>query len=323
LKKSVYIWADADSTIGYGHFVRSLALTDMIKEHFDCTFFTQTPTEYQKREVLKICKLIELPSEDKKFEMFFQHLTGDEIVVLDNYFFISEYQKEIKQIGCKLICIGTNDKHYYADVVINYVLNESDFSAESYTKFCLGLDWLLVRKPFLNATKRKTDILSIKNVVICFGGTDQFELTEKAISALNDLSDIFDIHVISTDIIGDLRINNMLRQNIKMHINASAEEIAVIFSQCDIAILSASSVAQEALACNIPVIAGYYINNQKNFYNYLFENNYILGVGNMMNEDFPATLLSTIDYLISNGFDTKRIDIKGTKNNYIRLLSAL
>ena len=241
MKKKVYIWADADSVIGYGHFVRSLALADMIKEHFDCTFFTQAPTEYQKKEVLKICKLIELPSNDKRFEIFFLYLTGDEIVVLDNYFFMSEYQKEIKQTGCKLICIGTNDKHYYADTVINYVLNENDFSAESYTKFCLGPDWILIRKPFLNAPKRKANISNIKDIVICFGGTDQFKLTEKAISALNKRSDISDIHVISTDRIGYLRINNMLRQNIKMHINASGEEIASTFSQCDIAILSAIS----------------------------------------------------------------------------------
>ena len=108
-----------------------------------------------------------------------------------------------------------------------------------------------------------------------------------------------------------------------MHINASGEEIASTFSQCDIAILSASSVVQEALACNTPVIAGYYIDNQRDFYNYLLHNNYIIGVGDMNNDNFPATLLSAIDHSVLTGFNAKYINTKSIKDNYIRLFSTL
>ena len=40
----------------------------MLKADFDCTFFTQYPTNYQKKEVLKVCKLIELPDTDEKYK---------------------------------------------------------------------------------------------------------------------------------------------------------------------------------------------------------------------------------------------------------------
>ena len=33
---------------------------------------------------------------------FLSHLQGDEIVVLDNYFFTTDYQRAIKQKGCRL-----------------------------------------------------------------------------------------------------------------------------------------------------------------------------------------------------------------------------
>ena len=95
-KQKIFFRADADKQIGYGHFVRSLALADMIKEDFDCIFFTQSPTEYQKREIQKVCPLIELPSNDTKLVVFLNFLQGDEIVFLDNYFFTSDYQLQIK-----------------------------------------------------------------------------------------------------------------------------------------------------------------------------------------------------------------------------------
>ena len=323
-KIKIYFRADAGDRIGYGHFIRSLALADILKNDFDCTFFTQTPTDFQKREARKVCKLVELPADETKFDLFLTTIRGDEIVILDNYFFTSEYQRILKNEGCKLICFGTNDKHYYADVIINYVLSENDFSAENYTKFCLGFEWMLLREPFFCMVHRKNNILDEKkNVVICFGGTDQFELTEKAVSVLKRMPVISDIHVISTNVIGALRIDHLCSQNVNMHINISAQEVADIFSQCDIAIVSASSIAQEALACHIPVIAGYYLDNQQNLYNYLLKNQYIMGVGDLMNEDFTKHLSETLNHFILNGFEVQTFDCNRLRNNYIHLLSTL
>ena len=95
IRKKVYIRADADKQIGFGHFIRCLALADMLKEHFDCFFYTQQPSDYQIEEINKICTLKSLPSDDRKFQLFLDELSGSEIVVLDNYFFTSDYQKAI------------------------------------------------------------------------------------------------------------------------------------------------------------------------------------------------------------------------------------
>lgn len=48
-KRQIIFRADAGKRIGYGHFVRTLALADMLKEEFECVFVTQDPTEYQKK----------------------------------------------------------------------------------------------------------------------------------------------------------------------------------------------------------------------------------------------------------------------------------
>ena len=78
--------ADAGVNIGYGHFIRSLALADMLKEEFDCVFYTAEPTPYQIGELQKVCSYASLP-EATKFEAFLACLNGTEIVVLDNYFY--------------------------------------------------------------------------------------------------------------------------------------------------------------------------------------------------------------------------------------------
>ena len=85
MKRKIFFRADAAAHIGYGHFVRSLALADMLKDDFDCTFFTMSPTRYQQEEVAKVCKLVSLPSDDSRFDIFLGMISGDEIVVLDNY----------------------------------------------------------------------------------------------------------------------------------------------------------------------------------------------------------------------------------------------
>lgn len=82
-------------------------------------------------------------------------------MVLDNYFFTTDYQRAIKEKGCCLVCVDDmHDKHYVADVVINHGLtDESLFDVEPYTKLCLGFDWALLRHPFIEAVKNSVVIL--------------------------------------------------------------------------------------------------------------------------------------------------------------------
>jgi spore coat polysaccharide biosynthesis predicted glycosyltransferase SpsG len=123
MKRKVIFRADAGQNIGYGHFIRSLALADMLRNDFDILFATVNPTDYQKAELAKVCPFIGF-KEETHFNDFRYFLKGNEIVVLDNYFFTTDYQKAIKEKGCKLVCIDDmHDKHYVADVVINHGLD--------------------------------------------------------------------------------------------------------------------------------------------------------------------------------------------------------
>lgn len=317
-KNKIFFRADASKQIGYGHFVRSLALADMLKDNFDCTFFTQSPTEYQKNEVERICKLVELPSDETKFDVFLSYLSGDEIVVLDNSFYSTDYQVSIRIRGCRLVCLGGNDKHYVADLIISQgTLDSSSFSAEIYTKFCLGLNWALLRRPFLeNKNKIKTES-AIRRVVVCFGGTDFHNFTGKVTKILCKLPFIEKIDIIIGDVY-EGSIESDCIPKVQMHKNLSAEEIVLLFDQNDLAILSSSSICIEAMACNIPVIAGYYVDNQDAFYHILEKSNYIIGIGSLLDPNMTDKLLNALIhkneyYLVSPFSDLTTISKRYSK----------
>ncbi len=314
----IYFRADADAKIGYGHFVRTLALAEMLRDDFDCTFFTAAPTEYQKSEVEKVCKLRKLPQDESKFESFLELLTGNEIVFLDNYFFTPEYEKAIKDIGCKLVVLSPSKPHHYADIVINYVDKDlSHYSVEPYTKVVAGLEWSILREPFRLAvpeSKRKKN-----NVVISFGGTDQYCLTEKVVEALEDTE--YQLSVICTNRVAEERRRSLTNKGIKVFTDISAEMVAGLFEQSEYAILSSSTVCLEAISRGAKVLAGHYVDNQVNFYNILMNEHCITGLGDLLVEN----CFSNLDAKMIEAKEQEKlhIDFSTQKERYISLFKSL
>lgn len=296
MKRRIYFRADAGKEIGYGHFIRTLALADMLKDDFDCVFVTQTPTDYQKAEVAKVCPLIELPATDEKFTLFLGMLHGDEIVVLDNYFYSTDYQRAVKAKGCKLVCIDDmHDKHYVADVVINHGLsNEVLFDVESYTRLCLGHDWALLRKPFLDPIhQRPRDSVSVPfKIVLCFGGVDSNHLTEKFARLILAWDKTCEIIAVLGD--GHTWDSSICPSPINCLKNISAEVMALLFTSCDLAVLSASTVSLEALSRHTKIAVGYYVNNQKEIYEEYVSHHKMIPLGDLRCMDWDKISMETI-----------------------------
>lgn len=277
-KRKIYFRADAGANIGYGHFIRTLALADMLKENFDCSFFTQSPTPYQLTEVTKTCPCIALDPASKLPD-FLERLKGDETVVLDNYFFTSDYQKLIKEKGCSLVCIDDmHDKHYYADLVINHTLTDKSlFDVEPYTTLCLGLEYALLREPFIkpiNLPRKKGQWF------VSFGGSDYLNLTEKFVSLLQNDPGVSGVTVV----VGDAyRYKDRLSQFSKADVknNLSALEMSNAMCGSEYAVLPCSGVAMEALACGCKLASGYYVENQKECYIDWLNKDYIVGLDNL------------------------------------------
>ena len=322
MKRKIFFRADAGPEIGYGHFIRTLALADMLKEDFDCVFYTQTPTDYQKKEASTVCPLVELPATDSRLELFLDMLTGDEIVVLDNYFYTTDYQRKIKGKGCQLVCVDDmHNIHYVADLVINHGnVSPEQFSKEPYTQLCLGLDYALLRRPFLEAARKNIDREkkgTVERVAICFGGSDPLHLTERA---LTDLLPITSIQWI--DVIVGAHFNAFVQfgdSRVHFHHSISAQEVADIFTACDVAIVSTSSVCIEALACGAKVAAGWYVDNQREGYIDLISKGWIIGLDYLGGTNFTLAIKENKTESIFSLPDIKKNFIQAFKSlNYVR-----
>lgn len=318
MKQKVFFRADASTQIGYGHFIRTLALADMLKDDFDCTFYTQTPTVFQQSEILKVCSLKVLPADDNKFQLFLDELDGNEIVFLDNYFFTPEYEKNIKEKGCKLVVLSSSKPHHYADIVINYVDKDiKNYSVEPYTRIVAGLEWSILREPFrkpVHDNNRKKD-----NVVVSFGGTDQFSLTENVVEELSDSE--YQLSVICTNKVLELRRKSLASNGVSVYTDISAEQVAELFEISEYAILSSSSVCLEALSRGAKVLAGHYVDNQLDFYNVLLKEHCITGLGDLLSENCFANLKERM----TEAFEKKHlpIDFNNQKEKYISLFKSL
>ena len=300
MMRKVYFRADASTQIGYGHFIRTLALADMLKDDFECVFFTAEPTDYQRSEVKRVCALEELPADESKFSLFLNRLKGDEIVFLDNYFYTPEYEKAIKKKGCKLIAFAPCKTCHYADVIINYIDNDrSHYDIDSSTQLVAGLEWSILREPFrrpINHGRRQEG-----SIVVSFGGTDQYSLTEKVVDTIGTSKHF--ISVICTDRVSAERRIALRNKGVEVYTNISAEMVADIFECSEFAILSSSSVCLEALSRGTKVLAGYYVDNQVAFYHTLLNGQYIIGLGDLLSNNCFCSL----DFKLNDA--SNRIDI--------------
>lgn len=312
--KKIYFRADAGAAIGYGHFIRTLALADMLKADFACTFFTCHPTAYQIGEMEKVCPYVAL-QEETHFDDFLSRLHGDEIVVLDNYFFTTDYQRAIKDKGCRLVCVDDmHDKHYVADVVINHVLTDvSLFDVELYTRLCLGLKWALLRKPFLMSQFSKEK--ESGHWLVAFGGTDTYNLTEKYVRILERRKDVNRVSVVVGDAYKCHGFSVGNTGNLMIYKNLSAERMAALMWNCEYAVLPCSGICIEALSQGCKVFAGYFVDNQIGIYNEFSLLGLICPLGNLLTcEEIPVGNSFLNEW--SDGFVTVR-------TNYLKLFHSL
>tara|TARA_Y100001970_G_scaffold159011_1_gene194491 strand:+ start:6364 stop:7323 length:960 start_codon:yes stop_codon:yes gene_type:complete len=287
--KKIYFRADGNNNIGMGHVIRSLALADMLKNKFECVFVTRYINQYIVNEIEKSCSsFIILEKKENHFKEFLKLIQEKDIVVLDNYFFSTNYQKKIKKIGCKLICIDdTHDKNYVSDVVINHGpgLTSDQFTIESYTKLYIGLDYALLRKPFLNVVQKNRN--DIKKCLVCIGGVDKYNITLKIIKLLEKNKNINRIDVVigSGFLFKDELDNYIIKCNkeVKLYSNLSSVSMLNRMQKADFGIFPASSISLEAISVGLPFLVGYYVENQKELYRNLTIKYNLLGLGNFLN----------------------------------------
>lgn len=267
----LFIRTDGNSQLGLGHVMRCIALSDMLKHLFDIVFFIKAPLLPLQLMITRkefLCVPIEVEND------FLSSINGDEIVILDGYEFDAIYQMRVKRKGCALVCIDDlHDRYFSADAIINPApgVTSEHYDAEPHTRFLLGPEYSLLRPLFLKQAKQPREIqCPIKTVLICFGGADHQNLTVSVLRQLLNFAAIEQILVITGMAYSHQNeLNEVIKLNFQKitQIHAASErQMLDGFLSIQLAIVPASGILFEAIACKTPVVSGYYTSNQLDIY---------------------------------------------------------
>jgi UDP-2,4-diacetamido-2,4,6-trideoxy-beta-L-altropyranose hydrolase len=193
------IRSDAGTKMGSGHLMRCLALGQAWKDRGGEVQFVTACTNKEllqclHRENFIVHRLGHLSPavEDWRFTQHLLTRQPDAWLVLDGYHFGSDYQKQVKRAGYRLMVIDDMNglPHYYADIVLNQNIyaNNLRYSCEPHTTLLLGSKYALLRREFLKWRGWKRTISTVaRKVLVTLGGGDPDNVTLKVICALQQV----------------------------------------------------------------------------------------------------------------------------------------
>lgn len=329
MQPDIFIRADGNSQIGLGHLVRCSALAYMLKDDFNIYFFCHSIPETLENEFNgNGFKVIQITNEKD----FLGVVTPDKIVVLDGYYFDIVYQKTIKLKGAKLVYIDDlHDKEFFADLIINFTpgVKSSDYKVQPDTHFALGPEYSLLRPVFLEQTKKHRNIEKTATLLICFGGADPLNLTEKTLEIVIEFSCFKKIIVITGTafkptkkfrllVLSDERIDH--RQSL------DDQQMLASMIESEIAVIPASGIILEIFSVGVPAITGYYVPDQKETATNICKLNLALYAGDLRN-DFKCTLVNLINSLTiekaKQMVSNQKLFLSDSKKSIINLFKKL
>jgi UDP-2,4-diacetamido-2,4,6-trideoxy-beta-L-altropyranose hydrolase len=301
--------ADGNSEIGLGHIVRSLALAAMLKEYFATVFVTKNDSVFIRDQVAELCSEHRVIVDD---EDFFSQLNSNEMVVLDGYHFDSTYQQRIKNLVHKLIVIDDEALiDFHADLIINQggELLREKYRTEIYTKLLTGFGYLLVREPFLKASRKKRHITKVDSVFVCMGGADPCNITAKVLQACINTAFVKKVFVVSGTAYQNRKqllemINNSCIQKDIVHMeNIDATQMVRLISEAEIAVCPSSSVSLEACSVKVGLLTGTYVDNQKKIHQQLINSDCCISLG-----DFNLASIEQLQMYLHHLNDTRLVN---------------
>ncbi|MBC9933802.1 UDP-2,4-diacetamido-2,4,6-trideoxy-beta-L-altropyranose hydrolase [Chitinophaga qingshengii] len=322
MKSSVFFRADGSSKIGLGHVIRTCALAHMLRHEFDCFFLIQEPLEMLQREIqLAGAQVIALPLQTDYLTdaRYCTHFFSDrDIVILDGYNFSYEYQRIVKEVGVKLVCI--DDIHQYpflADVIINHAggISPADYNATPGADFYLGPAYALLREPFLQAARNRKRVKPQNQLMICMGGADPNNDTLSVLATALENEVIDDFHVVIGGAYRHLEALEafILRQKKSIHLckNLTAADMCDLMQQCGTAVCPPSSIAFEYLSVGGELYLHMIADNQRDLGKYFLESGLAFNFNQFgrINNDQKTRAIACQQQVFDGHSDARLIDI--------------
>lgn len=334
LKRTIVFRSDGNAKTGLGHLYRLFAMVEIFKPYYEVVFVTK---ESSKTEVIpKNYNPIFIPNGitiEEETEWLNAHFNpSNHVIIADGYQFDTSFQKRLKELGFIFIYIDDLIQgKMYADIIINHAanINPTQYDVSKNTKLALGTDYAILRPAFLKAAQQTREISKINNAFVCFGGADALDLTFKATSALRQIAQIKSIQVVlgAAYTHSDIFELAKLDKTIKLHQNLDEQTLFELMKSCQLAIAPSSTIVYELCSVKMPILSGYFVDNQKNIYDALLKYGAIYGGGELSDYSTIDFKIKLEELLTQNNFDgflqvQKRLFDGKSPNRFINLLNS-
>jgi spore coat polysaccharide biosynthesis predicted glycosyltransferase SpsG len=265
----VVIRADGGSAIGYGHLVRTGALSS---ELLDCshevTYATTTPEHVREVCPADVDTVNLHTRDDPEPVRKFIHDHAD-VTVVDSYLADGTYQERLREFSPLVVVTDDTRHRIAADILVNGNLYAPDLDYDVISaepRWCLGPEYLLLRPEIteyasIDPPWRETPTRAI----VIMGGSDIAELTPTVIRAF----DGFDLRVDA--IVGpgctteqEQAIHNAATAcSADVRVARDPDDLVERMTQADFGVSTASSTTYELLTLGTPIVSIPVADNQE------------------------------------------------------------
>ncbi len=262
------VYANGSSSIGLGHVMRTLAISNELKKR---GFVVEYITDKSDDTAVRLIKSFGFNVMVKDNILDFISKTKTQAfkydaAIVDSYD-INEYELNgFYNISNKVVYIDDLAvfKEYNIDILINTSIDALNIDYFGVSKKLLGPKYAIIRDEFRNV-EYKTPGLDVEKIMITLGGGDVSNITKDILDAL-----IENYHNIEYCVVlgnsyryKDLMLQNYKQANINFY--TDVRNMKDVMVDNDLAISAGGNTLYELCACGIPAIAVIIADNQKGF----------------------------------------------------------
>jgi spore coat polysaccharide biosynthesis predicted glycosyltransferase SpsG len=252
---------DGSLEIGLGHIVRCLALADEFRDNHNCeVYFAIRKSELGIKQVEPSYPVLTSNAKAFNYKEWIVECIGKskaQILILDvrDNLSINDLLQIKKKSGVRVVTIDdpedkrlSSDLAFFPPVPQVQHMRWDDYKGQLF----VGWEYVILRKEFC-ITYQSTNS-TCPNILISMGGTDEFDLTNFATKSIDTISENFSATIIlGPGYAHEVKLRKLLSTvNFPFSIYRDPQNMAMIMSKSDIALISFGQTAYELAALHIP-----------------------------------------------------------------------
>lgn len=309
-KEKITFCCNASTEIGGGHVMRCISLAEGYRDAgYECAFICNKEAE---------AMIPQLSAFEVLAEGSFVHT---DIVIIDNYGWDAQYEQKWREYA-QLIAVIDDlaDRSHDCDVLIDmtYGRQASDYQGlvSDKTTMLVGHDYIILRPQFSDfrqkAIQKRQNTNKVENILISFGMTNPFQVTERALQSAMAFQDWpLNISVVmgkDAQTLADVKalVDVETMHNISLALNVT--NMAEYIYHADLAIGASGTASWERCCLGLPSLQYIIADNQKLVAKNLADAGAIINLGDIQTTS-AEELISDFRQVIKNSSGLKEMAV--------------